>query len=371
MINLAEATTRWQRIRELMERDNLDVVIAVDSSRDEIQQGHARWLTGYIAVGGPAAAIISRDGSVELISERIGKPTAAFYQSNNISLDLVNGFSAKLLAERIAMKTPARLGVAELETFPATTYLDLAYRASPPEIVDFSGQMTALRLIKSAEEIATIRHSAAIADKVWQHMPDIFRVGRANYEIIADVEQLMRLEGAESGFNLVLPLPFHGRMMQSIGNPDRIKPNARYTMEVSPRYQGYYSQLTIPVTTYQADDEANSAYEDIVASKEAAQPLMKPGTELGDVAKFIEQFLEERGHTMSSLSLGHFCGMALEEPRHIPGQPIILEEGMTLIFHPVLAHPEYHALMRADTYLITPEGAERLNKYAGGMLHVR
>ena len=73
---------------------------------------------------------------------------------------------------------------------------------------------------------------------------------------------------------------------------------------------------------------------------------------------------------MSSLSLGHFCGIALEEPRHDPKRPFRLEEGMTLIFHPVLADPELHSLMRADTYLITPAGAERLNRYEGGLLHV-
>ena len=73
---------------------------------------------------------------------------------------------------------------------------------------------------------------------------------------------------------------------------------------------------------------------------------------------------------MTSLSLGHFCGMALEEPRDDPDASLTLEEGMTLIFHPVLADPEFRSLMRADTYLITEAGAERLNRYSGSMLVV-
>ena len=43
---------------------------------------------------------------------------------------------------------------------------------------------------------------------------------------------------------------------------------------------------------------------------------------------------------------------------------------MTLIFHPVLADPELHSLMRADTYVITASGAERLTRYTGGMLTI-
>ena len=97
---------------------------------------------------------------------------------------------------------------------------------------------------------------------------------------------------------------------------------------------------------------------------------MLPGTDLADVATFVAGFLRERGHEIASMSLGHFCGMALEEPRHEPSRPLVLEEGMTLIFHPVLGDPEFRSLMRADTYLITSSGAEWLNCYKGGMLEV-
>ena len=95
---------------------------------------------------------------------------------------------------------------------------------------------------------------------------------------------------------------------------------------------------------------------------------MRPGVDLSEIAVSVEGFLAERGHKMASRSLGHFCGMALEEPRHDPAKPFRLEEGMTLIFHPVLADAELHSLMRADTYVITGAGAERLTRYEGGML---
>ena len=158
--------------------------------------------------------------------------------------------------------------------------------------------------------------------------------------------------------------------MRSLANTDRIGADSRYLLEVSPRYQGYYAQLTIPVTTCADDVRALRAYEDLVCAKEAAQPLMRPGTDLSEIAASVEEFLAERGHKMASRSLGHFCGMALEEPRHDPSKPFVLQEGMTLIFHPVLADPALHSLMRADTYVITGLGAERLTRYEGGMLTV-
>jgi Xaa-Pro aminopeptidase len=370
VLTLVEATDRWTRVGLMMEALDLDLVVAVDTTRDEIMLGHQRWLTGYIPIGGPAAVLVGRDDSLELISERIGKPVTEHYRANGFPIELVGGFSASLLAERINRRQPKRIGIAEGGSFPFATGDALRDGPRLPNIVDISQDMLKLRLRKSAHELDLIRRSCAIADDVWERVPEIFRVGRHNYEIIADVDHLVRLAGAEGGFHLVLPLPFLGRNMLSLGNPDRIEPDARYLLEISPRYRGYYSQLTIPVSTRRDDNAALQAYEDVTASKRMAEHMMRPGADLSQIAVTISEFLKERGRTMSSLSLGHFCGMALEEPRHDPTKPFILEEGMTMIFHPVLADPHLHGLMRAETYLITGSGAETLNRYAGGMLSV-
>jgi Xaa-Pro aminopeptidase len=365
MFDLAEATARWARVTQLMGEHDLDALLAVDLSRDEILLGNQRWLTGYIPIGGPAAVLIHRDGEVELISERIGVPVTEYYKAHGFPIGLVNGFSPQLVAERVTRRAIKRLGIVEPDSFPAAIGTALP---SFPEVVDVSDPFQRLRLRKSAYEIDLIRKSCAIADAVWERVPEIFRIGRKHYEIVADVDHLVRLAGAEGGFHLLLPLPFLGRAMQSLANQEIVAADKRYLLEISPRLDGYYSQLTIPVTTHRHDTAALRAYDDVVASKVAAQPLMRPGAELAGVAKFVSDFLSDRGHTIASLSLGHFCGMALEEPRHEPSRPLVLEAGMTLIFHPVLGDANLRSLMRADTYLITASGAERLNRYAGGML---
>ena len=367
LLNLEEMTGRWARVRSMMADLDLDLLVAVDLTRDEIMLGHQRWLTGYIPIGGPAAVLVGRDGFIELVSDRIGKPVTEHYRRHGFPIELANGSAPGFLAERIARHRPKRLGIAEPASLAFATGGALGGGSAGPELVDVGTDMLRLRLRKTSGELDLIRRSAAIADAVWERVPEFFRVGRHNYEIVADVEHLTRLAGAESGFHLVLPLPFLGRAMQSLGNPDRIELDARYLLEISPRYGGYYSQLTIPVTTRQNDEVAMRAYEDIVASKSIAEPLMRPGADLSQIAVTISEFLADKGRKMSSLSLGHFCGMALEEPRHDPTRPFILEDGMTLIFHPVLADPDLHGLMRAETYLITDAGAATLNRYAGGM----
>ena len=370
MFNVSEAASRWSSIGGMMRQLDLDVLVAIDLSRDEILLGHQRWITGYIPIGGPAAALVDREGSVELISDRLGKPVTDHYRGEGFPIALTSGYSARLVAERVALHAPRRVGLVETESASSALAAALLEAVPSVTLVDASAALLALRMIKSAAEIVLVRKSSAIADDVWAHMPEIFRAGRPTYAVAADIDHLVRLRGAEGGFHLVLRLPFLGRPMRSTANPEPIAADARYLVEISPRFEGYYSQLTIPVTTIPDDRTALAAYADVVAAKEAAQPLMRPGVALAEVGEFVRSFLAARGRTMASASLGHFCGMALEEPRHDPNAPMILEEGMTMIFHPVLSDPAFHSLMRADTYLITSDGAERLTRYAGGMLTI-
>ncbi|MGE4431175.1 MAG: M24 family metallopeptidase [Sphingobium sp.] len=368
MLDLMELSARWTRTREMMERLDLDVVIAIDTSRDEILLSTQRWLTGFTPLGGPAAALLFRDGHVELVSQWLGKTVPAFYAGADLPIETVPGYSPQIFAERIGKAGARKIGYAEDGCFPASIYQALRDMPSSPALIDISAEIIALRMRKSAAEIATIRKSCAIADKIWENMDDIFRVGRKHYEIVADISHLARLEGAEGGFYLMGKLPFLGMPMRVLADPDEVVADTRYLVEVSPRFDGYYSQLTGPVTTRPDDADAARALADVVAAKEFAQPLMVPGADLSAIAVEIETFLKDRGHMMISRSLGHFCGMALEEPRHDPGKPVILESGMTFIFHPVLFSPELASFMRADTYLITPDGAERLNRYGTEML---
>lgn len=368
MLDMNELAGRWKRVAAMMQSIDLDVVVAIDTSRDEVLLGGQRWLTGFTPLGGPAAALVYRDGRVELLSAWLGRVAPAFYAESGLPIETVPLYSPEVFAERVSKVAAKRVGYVEDGSFPASFAAALQALPAPPHVIDVSIQMSEIRLSKTAAEIAAIRTSCAIADKVWSHVSDIFKPGRRHYEVIADIEHLARLEGAEGGFYLVGKLPFLGMPMRVLADPEVIVEGARYLVEVSPRFDGYYSQLTSPVTTVPEDHLARRALADVVAAKEFAQPLMMPGADLSEVAIKVEAFLSARGHTMASRSLGHFCGMALEEPRHDPTQPFILAEGMTFIFHPVLFSPELASFMRADTYLISHDGAQKLNKFSNELI---
>ena len=99
------------------------------------------------------------------------------------------------------------------------------------------------------------------------------------------------------------------------------------------------------------------AHQAVNRAREAGLKLVKPGVDLIEVGAAIADQFAKDGFEPASPSFGHAVGLELED-HHINGTSLVLEEGMTFIFHPMAAGNP--AVMRADTYLITAGGYERL-----------
>ena len=94
----------------MMADRDLDVVIAIDLSRDEIGQSSRRWLTGFSPLGSPAAALLHRDGRMELISRPTGMLAPEYYKAHGLQVEVLQGlFPQSLLADRIGRSCPGRL----------------------------------------------------------------------------------------------------------------------------------------------------------------------------------------------------------------------------------------------------------------------
>ena len=199
MIDLQETAARRARVTQLMDQHDLDVLVVIDLSRDEVMGGHQRWLTGFVPFGSPAAALLYRDGSTDLLAQWLGPPQTEFYAGSEPPVTMVRGFSFPTMAERIGQRGAKRVGYVEAATFPYALQAALSALTPAPEIVDFCQVFDRLRLVKSPVELAAIRRSCAISDKVWGQAQDIFRVGRKIYEIVADVDHIIQREVGEGG----------------------------------------------------------------------------------------------------------------------------------------------------------------------------
>ncbi len=134
-------------------------------------------------------------------------------------------------------------------------------------------------------------------------------------------------------------------------------------MEITPAYDGYYSQLpvTLPVDRYSPHVERMvQAWHE---ADEAARKILRPGTKVSDLYHVLVDTITERGF-MSPFRPGHAIGLDVLNSWSITeSNGVSLEAGMTIAVHPsVLVELGGDGCGMGYTYLITGTGAERLSK---------
>lgn len=364
-----ERDRRWAKARAALGRHNVDVVITFSDYGD--QASLARYLANFRSSYDYQAVLLYRDDGCDLVlTHRGGIPIARQISWATQVLPMAvpetqagrnSGQGPSVggqIANQLAARNVRRVGVLGMEYFPSG-WRELIAEAIPGvEFVDLWDDFHRIRMVKSAAEQDLVREACRISDAAWAEMADIVRVGRKRYEVLADIEHILRLNGCEDSFNLCMSLPMLQEKLDR--NPYSALPieaGSVYLIEVSPRYLGYFGQQTGLVATGTIPEPMRRAYDAVNRARDAGLALARPGIDLAQMGHAIEQSLRADGFDPASPSFGHAVGLELED-WHINGSSLVLEEGMTFIFHPMAAgHP---AVMRADTYLITANGTERL-----------
>lgn len=369
MTQEAERDRRWAKARAVLHRHDVDVAIAFSDYGD--QASLARYLTNFRSSYDYQAVLLHRDDGCDLVLTHAGGIPIARQISwatqvlpmavpeTQVGRNSGTGPSVGgQIANQLAARNVRRVGVLGMEYFPSG-WRDLIAEAIPGvEFVDVWDDFHQIRMVKSPAEQELVREACRISDAAWAEMADIVRVGRKRYEVLADIEHILRRNGCEDSFNLCMSLPMLQEKLDR--NPYSALPieeDSVYLIEVSPRYLGYFGQQTGLVATGAIPEPMRRAYDAVNRARDAGLALVRPGVDLAQMGHAIEQSLRADGFDPASPSFGHAVGLELED-WHINSSSLILEEGMTFIFHPMAAgHP---AVMRADTYLITAQGAERL-----------
>jgi Xaa-Pro aminopeptidase len=86
---------------------------------------------------------------------------------------------------------PGRIGLAG--ALPFDQYRLLAGQV--PDVVDLNAARTALRLVKSAEEVAALRRGAALSDAAIAALAGALRPGATDHEVLAAAQQAYAAQG--------------------------------------------------------------------------------------------------------------------------------------------------------------------------------
>jgi Xaa-Pro aminopeptidase len=98
--------------------------------------------------------------------------------------------------------------------------------------------------------------------------------------------------------------------------------------------------------------------------------MAKPGARPCDLRAALVKFQKEHGYFEEGGICGHGQGTdLLERPGFLDGETMALEENMFISIHPGMETRDAWGF-NTDSYLVTKNGAERLNRTARGIFKI-
>ena len=254
----------------------------------------------------------------------------------------------------------------------------------PKRGVDISKGAMEQRMMKSAAEIALIRHGAGVADVGGFAIREAVKAGLREIDIAMAGRDAMELEIAkrfpdaeyrdtwvwfQSGINTDgAHNPVTGRKLQR---------GDILSLNTFPMISGYYTALERTMFVQEIDPASRRIWDINVAAHEYGMSLLVPGAKCSEVTAKLNTFFEEHqvlqyrtfGYGLSFGVLSHYYGReaGLELREDID---TVLEPGMVISMEPMLTIPEGQpgagGYREHDILIITETGNEDITKYPYG-----
>jgi len=221
-------------------------------------------------------------------------------------------------------------------------------------------------VIKSDEEIAAIRATAALQDRAMRAAFDAIKPGMRDIEVTAVAEQVTRVAGAEYGLLMGASAPVgHSVMIQPRHLQNRtIRADDQFVLLVETTGPGgYFCEVgrtcVLGKATQSMKDEFAFAFE----AQQFTAAMLKPGASCVDVWNAYNEFMAKNGRPKENRLYCHGQGY------HLVERPLVrFDETMPIAARMNIAvHPMYHSkdtyTWICDNFLITEQGAERLHAF--------
>jgi Xaa-Pro aminopeptidase len=324
------------------------------------QGDYLRYAADFGILEGHGIAIVSADGSVELFVDSAVEAERAEAEVPGIKVAFARDI-ARAVGARLDRVANHRLAAAPRRFVPKW----LAHSERSFALEDGTGLLDKLLMHKLPAEIDAIRAAAKIADEAYEVFRDAVKIGRPQYELVADVEAYLRSRGCPDNFMII---GSGGKDVLGMTPPSdrKIAAGDLVTTELTPCVAGYYVQICRTVVVGEANDAQRRAFALYHEALDAGIAAVQPGATAADVARAENDIFRKHGlgdYVTSKWTRvrGHGLGLFCDSKPHIledVDTPLV--PGMAVIVHPNTYHPEVGYLVLGDSVVVTDRGADVL-----------
>jgi Xaa-Pro aminopeptidase len=226
-----------------------------------------------------------------------------------------------------------------------------------------AGLVEQLRAVKDEEEVAKIRGAGRITVEVFEKVLGGVRPGVSESELSAEIEYLMRKQGAEgAAFETIVASGARAALPHARASRKLLRENELVIFDLGAILDNYAADLTRTVYLGQPSRRLRSMYSAVAEAQEKAVRSALPGVRAGDVDAVARRTLAGRGLArFFTHNTGHGVGMdAHEMPRLARGEKARLQAGHVVAVEPGVYLEGWGGIRIEDTILVGPAGPEVL-----------
>jgi Xaa-Pro aminopeptidase len=223
------------------------------------------------------------------------------------------------------------------------------------------------RVIKDADEVATLRTAAAMLSRVAARALDAVGPGRSELEVAADIDTFLRQAGfSKPAFDTIVASGPNSALPHARPGERRLLPGDSVVLDFGGVYDGYCVDLTRTVQLPPATDAFLRTFAAVRAAHSAAIAAIRPGLKASLVDTAAREVLTAHGLGDAFVhGTGHGLGLEVhEEPRVTrPGSVAMdetLEPGMVFTVEPGAYLPGAHGVRIEDDVVVTAGGCDVL-----------
>ncbi|KGP75948.1 peptidase M24 [Desulfosporosinus sp. Tol-M] len=292
----------------------------------------------------------------------------------------------------------------ELDVLPAALYLLFQKLFEGAQIVDISGLIRSVRMVKSFYELEVLRDAAQLNYTLFSRAKDYLREGITELELAGQLEMVYRLAGHSgtvrmrgfdqevyfghilSGANAAIP----SYMESATGGPGVsmsfpqgagykiIARNEPVMIDYVGVLDGYMADQTRIYCIGQLPDKLVHAHETALLIQEAVKQMAVPGALCEDIYRHAMNMAAESGYGEHFMGysepvpfIGHGIGLELNEwPVLTSGFKTPLEKNMVIALEPKFIFPE-GAVGIENTFVVGEKGLETLTLFDENIIYLR
>ena len=218
-------------------------------------------------------------------------------------------------------------------------------------------------IIKSEEEIATMRQAGRIVATVLEMLKSKIKPGMRTEELDVIAAKELKKLGAKASFKGYHDYPanlcvsVNDEIVHGIPGKRVLKDGDIVSLDFGAIYDGFQGDAAVTVGVGKISQEAKKLIETTEGALKAGISAGHAGGRMGDISAAIQDYAESRGYSVVREYTGHGIGREMhEEPQipnyGLPGEGPVLRKGMVFALEPMVNVGDWRTRVGDDHWVV-------------------